>query len=293
MPTPIVTIGLCVKNSERTIREVANSIVNQDFPPENMEIAIVDGCSNDRTMQIAIDVFSKANLRIFTFSENVGLGFARQIVIDNASGKYVLWVDSDIILSRNYVRQLVDSMERHPDVAITVGCQGFVPDDNWVALLESVSYIVESHRKQGKVTSNLLGTRGSIFRTIAVRIVGGFDLSIKGAQEDIDMAEKLRSSGWKFFVKNAIFYEKQKRTWKELWKRHFWYGYGLHFIQHKSRGRNILASRSNDWIIFSAQAYKLTYRKIVFLLPLNFLFRKVSQIFGFFQAHFDGYGHRD
>ena len=287
----IITVGLCVRNCEQTIEEVANGIVSQDFPHELMEIIIVDGYSSDRTVKIATEVFSKTKIKTSLYSENIGLGFARQIVVNNALGKYILWVDGDIILSNNYAKQLVDFMNEHPNVAISVGSLGIMQDDNWIALLETIGYVIESLKKQGKATLTLLGTKASILRTRAIRMIGGFDTNIKGAQEDVDVAEKLQLAGWKFFIINAVFYEMQKKTWNALWKRHFWYGYGLHFVKHKNVERNILTSKSNDWIILSSLAYKLTYRKVVFLMPLNFLFRKISLIFGFFMAHLDGYGH--
>jgi glycosyltransferase involved in cell wall biosynthesis len=288
---PIITIGLCVKNNEATIRETVSSIAVQDFPHELMEIIVVDGCSQDQTLRIIGEILSKTDVKITIFSENQGLGFARQIVVDNALGKYVLWVDGDIILSKNYIKQQVDFMERHPEVAIAAGSLGLMPKDNWVAILETIGYVIESLRKQGKATSRLLGTKGSILRAEAIRMIGGFDPNIKGAQEDVDVAYKLNLAGWKFYITDAILHEKQKRTWSALWKRHFWYGYGLHFVQHKNKGRNMFTNRSNDWVILSSQAYRLTHRKVVFLLPFNFIFKKIALLFGFVMAHIDGYGH--
>jgi len=38
-------------------------------------------------------------------------------------------------------------------------------------------------------------------------------------------------------------------------------------------------------------AYKLTRQSVVFLLPLQYAFKKIAWYFGFAKAHFDGYGH--
>ena len=40
-----VTIGFCVKNAENVVKDAIESIVKQDYPHENMELLIVDGCS--------------------------------------------------------------------------------------------------------------------------------------------------------------------------------------------------------------------------------------------------------
>jgi glycosyltransferase involved in cell wall biosynthesis len=288
----VVTIGLCVKNAEATIEEAVNSIVEQDFPERLMEIIVVDGCSQDKTLSIIKECLSRTAIQKRFFSEKKGLGFARQMVVDNACGNYILWVDGDILLSKDYVRQQVTFMEQHPSVGIAVGSFGILSEDNWVATLENVGYIIDSSRYQGEVISKLLGTEASIFRVEAIRQVSGFDRNIKGAQEDIDIAYRIREAGWQLRITDAVFYERQKATWKALWKQHLWYGYGLHFIQHKNKGRNLFLDRSVDRIPLSFLAYKLTNRKIVFLLPLNFIFKKTALLFGFAKAHLDGYGHR-
>jgi len=289
---PIATIGLCVKNNEATIKEAVNSIYCQDFPDELMEIIVVDGCSHDQTLNIIKGFLSKRTIKVRLFSESKGLGFARQMVVDNALGKYIIWVDGDIVLSKNYVQQQVIFMERHPSVAIAVGSFCMAPNDNWVAILENVGYVIDSVRHKSEETSKLLGTEGSILRVKAIIMVGGFDLNINGAQEDLDVAYRLKLAGWKFHVTNAILYERQRRTLRALWKQHFWYGYGLHYVQHKNKERNMFVDKSNDRIFFSSKAYKLTHRKVVFLLPFFFIFKKTATLFGFIKAHIDGYGHR-
>ena len=288
---PMVTIGLCVKNSEETVREAITCIVNQEFPDDNMEVIVVDGCSQDQTLSIIKEGLSKRAIKLRIFSESTGLGFARQVVVDNALGKYIVWVDGDILLSPQYIEEQVVFMEQNPRVAIAIGSYGLISNNNWIALLESIGYVIESLKHNGKETSNFLGTRGSIFRVSAIKSVGGFDLTIIGAQEDLDVSRKISSIGWKLFVTNSTFYEKQKTTWNAIWERHYWYGYGLHFIKHKHKERNLFIDKSNDRIIISSLAYKLTHRKVVFLLPLNFVLRKIALLFGFLKSHFDEYGH--
>ena len=252
---------------------------------------MADGSSQDRTLSIIKDVLSKTGIECKYFSENTPLSLRRQLVVDNASGKYILWLDADVILSNDYIKQQLYFMENHPKVAISVGRLGLIPNNNWISLLESIGYVVESLSFVGKPTSKLIGTRGSIFRVEAIKKIGGFDSRIKGAHEDTDVAYRLVLVGWKLAETKALLYEQQKETWNAIWKRHNWYGYGLHYIQHKHKNFKLLTTSTNERIIFSSKAYELTHRKAVFLLPLNFIFRKIALLFGFFKAHRDGYGH--
>jgi len=100
-----VTIGLCAKNAEATIAESIDSILKQDFPHRCMEIVVVDGLSKDRTLSIVKEMLKKTDIGFSIHSDNgKGLGAARNIVCRNAGGKYILWVDSDIILPEEHVR---------------------------------------------------------------------------------------------------------------------------------------------------------------------------------------------
>lgn len=105
MIKPKVTIGVCVRNCEDLIREAIGSIINQDFPHEFMELIVVDGYSQDETLRIIRDVLKKTDMKTRIFYEKEGLGRARQIVVDNASGEYIVWVDGDMVLSMDFVRK--------------------------------------------------------------------------------------------------------------------------------------------------------------------------------------------
>ena len=106
----IVTVGLCVKNAEATINEALDSVLDQVFPHESMELIAVDGFSQDKTLPIVRDKLKNATLKNRILRENRGLGHARQMVVDNAAGDYIVWVDGDMILTEDYISRQVEFM---------------------------------------------------------------------------------------------------------------------------------------------------------------------------------------
>jgi glycosyltransferase involved in cell wall biosynthesis len=73
-----VTIGVCVKNKEKTIKEAVDSIISQKYPAELMQLIVVDGCSKDKTMSIVAATTAKTKVRVETYSDQGrGLGVAR------------------------------------------------------------------------------------------------------------------------------------------------------------------------------------------------------------------------
>lgn len=294
---PLVTVGLCIRNCQDTIVETLDSILAQDFPPALLEAILVDDGSEDSTLSIVQECVSKMDFDSRVFSSRwMGLGLARQIVVDNAQGKYVVWVDGDMTLSKGFIRKQVDFMEKNPSVGIAKGKCGFSPNESLVGFLENVPFVVFHNQQEGRILKKLLGTGGAIYRIESIKDAGGFDLRIKGAAEDVDLEHRIRNAGWTVCVSRAIFYEKRPRTWKNLWSKYIWYGYGMHYALHKAREIERLYEMSPpaallEGFFCSVSAYKLIPRKTVFLLPLHFLFKMTAWSLGYIQSHASSYGH--
>jgi glycosyltransferase involved in cell wall biosynthesis len=292
---PVVTIGLVVKNNEGTIREAVDGIVSQVFPHELMEVIVVDGHSEDNTLSILKTMFLKNEIKTKFFSETKGLGFARQIVVDNAIGKYILWVDGDIILTHNYIKKQLQVMNENRKVGITAGVLGLLPG-NLVLTLELIPSIID-HKRYGQPksfiwkTTKFPATAGAFFRTEAVRIVKGFDIELKGSGEDWDVTQRINDIGWKIRRNNAIFYERHDdmSTIIDLLRKYLWYGYTIQSLYQKNSNTFPISRMSPpagfvSGFFYSLIAYKLLHKKIVFLLPIHFALKMSAWFFGFFKS---------
>lgn len=295
----LVTFGLVVKNCEATIRGTVESIASQDYSSEQIEVIVVDDGCRDATIPITVDRLSKTKMKVKVFrTGGTGLGKARQVVVDNAQGKYIIWVDGDLTLSRDYTRKQVEFMEKHTDVGKARGRWNSSSENSLVAWLESLRLIdyESKHHSTRFVGSMLVGVGGSACRLQALRQVGGFDPQIKGAGEDVDIAAKMLKAGWSLWFNDAEFHHKFKETWKALWNQYLWYGYGAHYVSQKHKGLVLVWTRIPAVALFSGLllsfvAYKATGRKISFLLPIQYLFKQTAWCYGFVKGHFEKYGH--
>lgn len=293
---PTVTIGLCARNAENIIKPSIESILAQDFPKESMEIIFVDDGSEDRTLNIMRTYASrlKARSRIFG-GPRIGLGKARNTVVWNASGDYIVWVDSDTVIPSEHVRKQVEFMEENPKVAIAGAKFYGLPDKDLVVTLQNLEWMAINYVHANMLKKNIAGAvcAGTIYRTRAIRQIGGFDTKVTGAGEDEELEWKILQSGWKVHKgTGTYFFEKRKKGWKAVWKQFFWYGYGKHYLIHK-RIVSVKPSQTVNGFFLSLIAYRLTGRKVAFLLPIQFYFKRVAWFFGFSKAHLDGYGHYD
>ena len=106
--TQKVSIIVPVYNDDLHLDRCLNSILNQTY--ENIELVIVDDGSTDFTGSI-IKKFSEKDSRIkYYYQANSGPSEARNNGINNSSGDYILFIDSDDTIEQDYVCDLVTEM---------------------------------------------------------------------------------------------------------------------------------------------------------------------------------------
>lgn len=290
---PIVTIGICVRNCEMSIKEAIESVLSQDYPHDRMELIIVDDGSKDQTLPILQIYVSKASIRTKLFSGSwKGLGAARNLVVNNASGEYIIWVDGDMILPEDHVRRQVEYMQQNPKVGIAKARYGVPLKESLIAFLENIVDVAKDAlmEDEWKTDLKLPGTGGSIYRTKAIKKVGGFDEDLKRVGEDQDAAYRIKKAGWLIHRTKAIFYERRRlKSWKTLWNKYFWHGYDHYKLYCKNRGlftfykMNPLASFIAG-LLYSVIAFRLTNRIAVLLLPFQYTFKMTAWSLGFLKS---------
>jgi glycosyltransferase involved in cell wall biosynthesis len=283
-----VTIGVCVKDAEETIKESINSIINQKYPTELIQVIIVDGCSKDKTLSIVASATLKTDMKVEIYSDKGrGLGTARQIVVDHAYDKYIIFVDADVKIFDDFVKNHAKFMEENPDVGVAFGR----PMHQEGTL---VSTVWDLHCY---ATGGFMGNDATIYRSEALRQAGGFDANIKGAAEDRDLIARIRAKGWLVSTnEKARFFHKCRENFKDFWDEQSWFGYGDHYINHKNKNmdpmwRKLPIGSFTYGLRMALKAYELTHRKTSFLIPLQMVLGNIAWWFGFIKGHMDSYGH--
>jgi glycosyltransferase involved in cell wall biosynthesis len=294
MMSPRITIGICARNCEAYIRETIESVEDQDFPHELMELIFVDDGSEDRTSAIINEQTHSidTSLKIF-HTEWKGIGHARNIVIENARAEYVLWVDGDMVLSRGFVKESVEFMDSHPEVAIAKGKQALRPGGNWLATVETYARAASRmlDYESDAARSKSLGTGGAIQRINVLRQVGGFDENLRGYAEDFDLEIRVRDKGYLLSTIDSEFqdYERRGLTWKILWSKYWLRGYYSYYFSHKNKGiikhhRMFPPAAFVAGLLHAPKLYRLTHQKVVFLVPIENMFKIFAWYCGFLKS---------
>lgn len=102
-------------NCEKYIERCLDSILSQTY--KNIEILLIDDGSIDNGLKICKKYSDKdKRIRIFSIS-NHGVSYARNIGIENAKGKYLLFIDADdFLLNRNSLNDIQRNIGENDDV---------------------------------------------------------------------------------------------------------------------------------------------------------------------------------
>jgi len=121
---PIFSLIIPMQNAERYIRNALDSIANQQF--DDIQVLVIDDNSEPTdASKIYVHEWQRKhpniNLQLFqTTKENGGPGGARNIGLDNAQGKYILFLDADDVLNNNALHSIKKSIDENPSTDIFV-----------------------------------------------------------------------------------------------------------------------------------------------------------------------------
>lgn len=166
-----ISIVTCVFNGQETIKDTILSVINQDY--ENYEMLIIDGVSNDNTVEI-VEKFSNQDSRIKLISEvDKGIYDAYNKGVRKSSGEVIIFVNADDFLFKNALRRI--NMEFNTnEYDVYAGSISILNEkDNYYK--KHLRSIVGKH----SITNPSILTPGLCFKRDLFKKVGLFNISYK------------------------------------------------------------------------------------------------------------------
>ena len=190
----LVSIIITTKNEEKNIGNCLESIRRQTYSQNLLEVIVVDNNSLDKTKEIA----QKYTDKVFNFGPERSA--QRNYGIKMAKGKYVMYLDADMILSPTVIEKAVEKLSpvsniQYPCLAGRQAVSNIPPVALYIPeVILGNSYWSRVRRFErsfydGTVIDCVRFVRKDIFDK-----VGGFDLSMTGP-EDWDFDKKVRKIG--------------------------------------------------------------------------------------------------
>ena len=113
-----VSVLIPVYNAGKYLRKCIDSVLNQSFC--DFELILCDDCSMDNSKEICDEYCERdERVRVIHKKTNEGNYAARRTLLENAKGKYILFVDADDWIRPETIQQTVDFAEaRNVDVVM-------------------------------------------------------------------------------------------------------------------------------------------------------------------------------
>ena len=230
--SPIISIIIPCYNSETTLETTLESVINQDF--QDWETIIVNDGSNDTTEEIALKWVNKDKRFKYFSKDNGGLGKARNYGIERSKGIFILPLDSDNQLIKDFTQDAVDVFEKNNKVGVVYGDAEYFGE-------RKGPWKVPQYDFKKMLVDNFIDAC-AIYRRELWEEVGGYDVNMPfQGNED-----------WEFWlalgVLNVKFYHLNKITFK-------------YFVSKKSMIRSFsqeMHIANNDYIF---KKYSRHYRR--------------------------------
>lgn len=170
----LVSIIVPCFNQAQYLDESLQSVLDQTYT--NWECIIVNDGSPDNTEEVAKIWLEKDKRFKYLFKENGGLSSARNFGITHAIGEFILPLDADDKISRDYVLLALQEFEKDTDLKV-VYCKAEKFGDE-LGLL-----ILEPYSIQELAIKNMIFCT-AMFRKEDWEMVGGYDINMIYGLED-------------------------------------------------------------------------------------------------------------
>jgi glycosyltransferase involved in cell wall biosynthesis len=111
LETALISVIVPIYKTEQYLKKCVDSITNQSY--KNLQIILVDDGSPDKSGGIC-DEYASSDSRVKVIHQkNRGLSTAYNVGLDNASGEYIAFVDSDDWIDSDFCSVLVDLLEKN------------------------------------------------------------------------------------------------------------------------------------------------------------------------------------
>lgn len=207
MDVQVSIIVPCYKQAH-FLNESLQSVLSQNYT--NWECIIVNDGSPDDTESVAQKWCTRDNRFKYLKKENGGLSSARNAGITISKGEYILPLDADDILHKDYLKLLVPELQQNPSLAIVSCYSNF--------FIENISNIIHQQKPVGTTYHALLYENNmmasSLYHKKYWEEVGGYDETMKHGFEDWEfwIAITKKDREFKFIQEFLFYYRKSKHS---------------------------------------------------------------------------------
>jgi succinoglycan biosynthesis protein ExoA len=207
---PLISVILAVRNEERHIEKVLNSILHQKTSGWELEVIVVDGNSSDDTQAIVRRI-ANADLRVrLAVNKDQKTPHAFNLGIEKSRGDYVCILGAHTTYAQDYIAICLDELRIHN----AAGCSGRLIVRPGAEGLQARLIAWTLANPFGTSTGSMR-TRGAgfadtipypVFLKTTLLAVGGYNTQLHRNQDN-DLSQRIRARGYRLYMTDRTFCE--------------------------------------------------------------------------------------
>ena len=157
--TDKVTVIIPARNEERNIGECLQSLVNQHYPAELMQVIVIDDHSSDGTADI-VTGFKNDTIQLIALKDHVHEPInsykkkAIEIGVEHATGDWIVTTDADCTAGPNWITALM-AFQQHTDAVLIAAPVKLNAKENLLHVFQSLDFMTLQGITGASISSNL------------------------------------------------------------------------------------------------------------------------------------------
>ena len=133
-----------IYNTEKYLDKCIKSVLNQTM--SDYELILIDDCSTDASLKIAYK-YKSNHVKVLKNTSNLGLSETRNIGIKNASGDYIIFLDSDDYIEKTalFCLNKLICENKFPDIVYT----GFI-EERGTSIVKKYGYVSKPNKRYSR-----------------------------------------------------------------------------------------------------------------------------------------------
>ncbi|MCD6406832.1 glycosyltransferase family 2 protein [Candidatus Aerophobetes bacterium] len=202
-----VSIIIPSYNRKEILKSCLEALFNQNFPKDDYEIILIDDGSTDDTEKMVKSLSPPCRLTYIKNERRLGQSISRNKGIKEAKGKYLIFVDSDIIVIPDFTREHLKFHNLYKEVVV----------NGELIYISSLDQVGKKKKSIWDISFSPFNTANVSVKKEYVEKVGGFDTELfPYGWQDIELGYRLKKMGLRI-KKNpkALGYHFKKETKNE------------------------------------------------------------------------------
>lgn len=229
MAKPRVDIVVCTFNNSDIVGRCLSNIAKSNYKIN--KCFVVDDHSSDNTLDIIKRDFPWAE--VIEKDIQSGPSDSRNIGINSSESDYILFLDSDVSITKNFLTFLVKSIQKNENIAICGGKlllpNGTIDSAGGGLTKLGIGFDIGHTKDRNSYNQDkdvfYIPSAAMLVKRKLIKELGGFDETYFYGHEDTDLCWRVNIAGFRvYYDPRAIAYHYKNQTIKNMMNRVYYYG---------------------------------------------------------------------